>query len=247
MIVLGRPPNRLLRDWVESVRRYGPLYLAAYLFDLVRVRRAEHAERFDAACETDTAAIVYPWNLRSIRRDATPEVHAYEAAPTSLIRAALDAIPLRPRVFTFVDLGSGKGRVLLVASHLPFARIVGVELSQELHLISQENVRRYGSADQRCTTFSLLCMNAADYAFAPEPLVLFLNNPFGEGTIRRVIANLAASLRATPREVYVVYANPRFEALLRRAPFLRKVGQGGPWWRPWARYVIYAASTAPDR
>lgn len=238
VIILGRPAARLLRDWVESVRRYGPLYLAAYLFDLVRVQRAEHAEPFDGAFGTDTAAIVYPWNLRSVRRDATPEVHAYEAAPASLIRAALDAIALRPHAFTFVDLGSGKGRVLLVASHLPFARIVGVELSPELHLIAEENIRRYGAAEQRCTTFSLHCMNAADYAFAPGPLVLFLYNPFGGGTIRRVIANLAASLRATPREAYVIYVNPRFEAALRSAPFLRKVSRGGPWWRPWRRYII---------
>lgn len=209
MIILGRPPMSLLRDWVESVRRYGPLYLAAYLFDLVRVRRAERAEGFDVACGTDTAAIMYPWNLRSVRQDATSEVHAYEAAPASLIRAALAAIPLRPYEFTFVDLGSGKGRVLLVASHLPFARIVGVELSEELHRIAEENVRRYRSANQRCTMVSPLCMNAIEYGFGSEPLVLFLYNPFGESTIRHVLANLAASLRATPRDAYVICMNPR--------------------------------------
>jgi len=246
-MILARPPIRLLRDWVESVRRYGPLYLAAYLFDRVRVRRAERAEGFDAASGTDTAAITYPWNLPSVPREATSEVHAYETAPASLIRSALAAIPLRPGEFTFVDLGSGKGRVLLVASHLPFARIVGVELSEELHRIAQENVRRYRLADQRCTTFSLLCMNAVEYGFGSEPLVLFLYNPFGESTIRDVLANLAASLRATPRDAYVIYVNPRFEALLRSAPFLQIVARCGSWWRPWSRYAIYAASALAIR
>src|SRR5262249_30727923 len=120
-----------------------------------------------------------------------------------------------------------------------------VELSAELHQIAEENVRRYGSADQRCRTISLLCMNAAEYAFGPEPLVLFLYNPFGESTIRHVLANLAASLRVRPREAYVIYMNPRFEALLRSVPFLQRVGRGGSWWRPWSRYVIYAAA-APN-
>jgi len=246
VIILGRPPIRLLRDWIECVRRYGALYLVAYPFDLIRVRRAERAEGFDAAFGTDTAAITYPWNLRSVRRETTSEVHAYEAAPAALIRAALAHVPLPPDAFTFVDLGSGKGRVLLVASHLPFAKIVGVELSAELHQVAEENVRRYGSADQRCKAISLHCMNAIEYAFGPEPLVLFLYNPFGESTIRRVLANLAASLRARPREAYVIYMNPRFEALLRSVPLLRSVGRGGSRWRPWSRYVIYAASAAPN-
>ena len=246
VIALGRRSARLMRDWIESVRRYGPLYVAAFLFDLIRVRRAERAERFDAACGTDTAAIAYPWNLRSVRPIATSEVHAYEAAPASLIRAALASVPLWPDVFTFVDLGSGKGRVLLVASHLPFARIVGVELSAELHRAAEENIRRYRSADQRCTTISLLCMNATEYRFGSDPLVLFLYNPFGESTVRHVLANLAASLRAMPRSAYVIYMNPRFEPLLRSVASLQRVARGGSWWRPWSRYVIYAASTAQN-
>jgi len=245
VIVLGRRPARLLRDWIECIRRYGPLYLVAYLFDLIRVQRAERAEGFDTAFGTDTAAVMYPWNLRSVRRKATSEVHAYEAAPAALIRAALAAVPLRPDAFTFVDLGSGKGRVLLVASHLPFARIVGVELSVELHQVAEENIRRYRSADQRCRTISPLCMDATKYAFGSEPLVLFLYNPFGESTIRQVLANLATSLRAMPRDTYVVHMNPRFEALLRSSRFLRKLSEGGPRWRPWRGYVIYKASIAP--
>ena len=245
MTTLGRTPTRLLRDWIESIRRYGPLYLAAYLFDLLRVQRTERAEGFDMAFGTDTAAITYPWNLPSVRRNATSEVHAYEAAPVALIRAALAAVPLRPGVPTFVDLGSGKGRVLLVASHLPFAKIVGVELSAELQQVAEENIRRYRPADQRCKTISLLCMNATEYAFGPEPLVLFLHNPFGESTIRHVLTNLAASLRAMPRDAYVIYVNPRFEGLLRSARFLQRVGRGGSWWRPWSRYVVYAAECAP--
>jgi len=89
-------------------------------------------------------------------------------------------------------------------------------------------------------------MNAIEYGFGSEPLVLFLYNPFGESTIRHVLANLAASLRARPREAYVIYMNPRFEALLRSVPLLRSVGRGGSRWRPWSRYVIYAASAAPN-
>src|SRR5689334_23652607 len=36
-------------------------------------------------------------------------------------------------LFTFVDIGSGKGRVLLMAAEYPFPHIIGVELLPELH------------------------------------------------------------------------------------------------------------------
>lgn len=138
-------------------------------------------------------------------------------------------------------MGSGKGRVLLVASEFPFARIVGVELSRELHRIAEENVKQYRSASQKCAAFSLHCMNAVGYSFGPEPLVLFLSNPFGKKSLCRILDRLEDSLRARPREVFVVFVNPRFGAEKRSARFLRRVKKGGAWWRPWGRYVIYAA------
>jgi len=243
MTVLGRPLRQMLRDWMQSIRRYGAIYLAAYLFDLVRIRRAEAAEGFDARWGTETATVAYPWNLPSLRHApmSTPmsEIHAYQAAPGWLIREALDSIPLQPDKFVFVDLGSGKGRALLVASEFPFAKIVGVELSRELHQVAECNIRRYRSPSQRCASVVLHCMNALEYDFEAEPLVLFLANPFGRDSIESVVARLKISLHATPRQAYVIYVNPRFEASLRGAGFLRGVKRGGAWWRPWSRYVVY--------
>src|SRR5262249_29207143 len=152
------------------------------------------------------------------------EIHAYHAVPAWLIRETLNSIPLQPNVFAFIDMGSGKGRTLLAASEFPFAKIVGVEISRELSGIAEQNGMRYRSISQpRCTTFSLHCADAADYTFKAEPLVLFLSNPFGRETIRRVLAHLEASLVASPRKAYVIYVNPRFETLVRNAPILRKV------------------------
>jgi hypothetical protein len=238
-ITHGRLLSQLLQNWVKSVRRYGPLYIAAFPFDVVRVRRSEKAEGFDARFGTDTAEMAYPWNMTSVAHEHTSEIHAYHAAPAWLIREALKSIPLRPYAFVFIDMGSGKGRTLLVASEFPFAKIVGVELSRELATIAEQNLTSYRSKSQRCTTFSLSCTNAAEYTFEAEPLVLFLFNPFGKKTIRRVLANLQASLAASPRKVYLIYINPRFEAIIRTAPLFRKVRTGGAWWQPWSRYVIY--------
>jgi tRNA G46 methylase TrmB len=49
-------------------------------------------------------------------------------------RRVLRSLPLRDHSdYTFVDLGSGKGRMLLIASEFPFRRIVGVEMRRDLH------------------------------------------------------------------------------------------------------------------
>ena len=52
------------------------------------------------------------------------------------------------REFVFVDYGSGKGRVLMLAADYPFKRIVGVEFSPPLDRIARENIATLG-ADAR--------------------------------------------------------------------------------------------------
>ena len=237
--------GKVFRDGLESVRRYGWQDLGPYLFEVVsrRVHRAERTESFDARFGTDTGEVVFPWQLPSLGAARSAEIHAYEGTSASLVREILSRLPVQTDQFAFVDLGSGKGRALLVASEFPFAEIVGVELSHELHLIAQENVRRFRPAHQRATTFCLSCMDATQYDFGTKPLVLFLYNPFGRDTLRQVLTNLDASLEAAPRQAFLVYLNPRFESLLRTSSLIC-AGRGGGWWRPWRHYVIYAARSA---
>jgi SAM-dependent methyltransferase len=131
--------------------------------------------------------------------------------------------PLDLRDFTFIDLGSGKGRTLLMASDYPFRRIIGVELLPSLHEIAQENLRLYKSETQKCFALESICGDATDFPVPADPLVIFLFNPFPESGMRRMVANLGESLRAHPRPVYVLYHNPLLEHTLRESPLLRKI------------------------
>jgi len=208
-----------------------------YLFEYARTYIEERSEAFDARFGTDTSAPVF-------ERDQKTSVHFYVPTTPSVIYEILGSIPLQPNKFVFVDMGSGKGRALLVASEFPFAKIVGLELSDNLHRIAQENVRRYKPASQQCAAFDLKCMDARDYSYGDEPFVLFLFDPFGREILQTVIANLEASLRARPRAAYVVYVYPQYDDVLQKSPLLHKVRVGGPRWQPWSQYVVYAASTA---
>ena len=124
--------------------------------------------------------------------------------------------------FTFVDLGSGKGRALLMASDYPFRRIIGVELLPELHAIAQENVRKYSSPRQQCRSFELHCGDARRFRLPPEPLVVFLFDPFPGDILREVIAGVEQSVREAPRKLYLAYQNPISERALAESSGWRK-------------------------
>ena len=72
-------------------------------------------------------------------------------------------------------------------------------------------------------TSSPVCMDARDFQFPPEPLLVYLFDPLPEPGLARVIANLEQSLHETSQPVYVVYHNPEHEHLLARSAVLRKL------------------------
>jgi SAM-dependent methyltransferase len=157
---------------------------------------------------------------------------AYQPTEPAAFHEMLEALQQTPgpdqatlnfRDFTFIDLGSGKGRTLLMASDYPFRRIVGVELLPSLHRIARENVRQYKSESQRCCALESVCADATVFPFPDDPLVLFLFNPFPESGMRRVVANLERSLHAHPRPVFILYHNPLLEHTLSEAACLKKI------------------------
>jgi SAM-dependent methyltransferase len=215
MSILKSIVGSLRRDGIRgTLAQAGPFlsYLARGWYPMRVYRRDEAAEGFDDRYGTDTTAIVEPWNLSSI--EAHPlvrarEITVYSATSAMTFQSMLARIDLPWKELVFIDLGSGKGRTLLLASELPFRRIVGVEFARELHEVALRNVAIYRSPTQRCSAFDLSCMDAAAYRFPEDHLFLYLANPFG-GTLvlPQVLHHLAASLVAHPREVYVLYANP---------------------------------------
>src|SRR5262249_30130732 len=125
--------------------------------------------------------------------------------------------------FTFIDIGSGKGRVLLMAAHYPFRRIVGVELLPELHRVAQENIGKLKSDSQRYFSVESICGDACEFVFPPGPLVVYLFNPLPEARLKQLIDNLKRSLCENPRLAYVLYHNPLLEHVLSKNALLKKI------------------------
>jgi SAM-dependent methyltransferase len=125
--------------------------------------------------------------------------------------------------FTFIDLGSGKGRTLLMASDYPFRRIVGVELLPSLNQTAQQNLEKYHSESQRCFAIETICADATTFPLPAEALVIYLFNPFPESGLRRALRNLEESLTRHPRPIYVLYYNPQLQSVLNATGRLRGI------------------------
>jgi hypothetical protein len=152
---------------------------------------------------------------------------AYQPTESDLFHEMLDALRSQAhsdfREFVFIDLGSGKGRTLLMASDYPFRRVVGVELLPALHRTAQENLNKYRGESQQCFALESVCADATEFSFPAEPMILYLFNPFPEAGLRRMIAKLEQSLRSHSRAVYVLYHNPLLEHVLSASARLRKL------------------------
>jgi SAM-dependent methyltransferase len=153
----------------------------------------------------------------------------YFATEPWLFEQIVQALPIDFSQFTFVDLGSGKGRVLLMASAYPFQRIVGVEFMPELHRAAQTSIANYSNDRQLCGKIETVCMDARDFQFPLEPLVVYLFNPFSESTFTHVLQNLRRSVEQTPRQVYIAYRFTEFENLLAQATWLEKIAGTEQW------------------
>ncbi len=147
----------------------------------------------------------------------------YQPSDPETFHALMAQLPIDFAAFTFLDLGSGKGRALLMASDYPFRKIVGVELLAELHAIARDNVGRYSSQRQRCRNFELHCGDARRFPLPAEPLVIFLFDPFPEEILREVIEGVERSLKQTPRKVFLAYQNPISGWVIAESPVFHKL------------------------
>ena len=168
---------------------------------------------FDEQYGVETSGLLFPEDLASGKQKDLFNAGYFGVAP-SVLRQILERLALDYERFTFVDLGSGKGRALLIASEYPFRAIVGVELSAALHGIAESNILRYRGPAMRCLDVRAIEADATEYTFPSGPVLVYLWNPFSAPVFARVLANLEASLTNDLRDTYIVYIQPDLEGLL---------------------------------
>ncbi len=161
--------------------------------------KSRRADAFDELYRVETAREVSLFQLDIASRHESVGIH-YQPSPREVCDKLLASLPIHYEHFTFIDLGAGKGRVLLVGSRFPFRRLIGVEFARELVETARQNIERFHSRAE------MVHADAADYQFPSDNLVVYLYNPFGPEVLRPVLRSLQEISRR--HEVYVLYLNP---------------------------------------
>jgi len=219
-----------LREWWKNQRtHHGAAAAFIHIFreswQFLRESTPEQRRRRYGDVEYDwdhgvnTTSATVSWHDRLLGVLHSP----YQPTEPALFHAMLAALPIDFSKFTFIDLGSGKGRTLLMASDYPFQRIVGIELLPELNRTACENLTNYRNPSQTCFRLESICADARDFEFPAGPIVLYLFNPLPESGLIEVIRNLEKSFRDCPRSIFVLYHTPLLEHVLAHSTMLKKI------------------------
>jgi SAM-dependent methyltransferase len=220
-----------MRTIVMAVRKHGLVAIAREIPEYVTSLVAEAVDGFDRKHGTETTQIELAPTLdgESSAGEGTlhywPTLRVLFLSIMEQLRIALrrESAVCDFRDFTFIDMGCGKGRVLLMASDMAFRKIIGIDFSPRLVRIAQDNISRYGSRGDR---FEVLCCDGAAFEFPPNDTVLYFYYPFPDPLMSVVIGNLKRSLKEYPRELIVVFNHPCNAHLLDASGFLRQIGEG---------------------
>jgi SAM-dependent methyltransferase len=129
--------------------------------------------------------------------------------PTQIVplRTVLRKLNL-PKDGVFIDLGAGKGRVLLIAAQTGFQRIIGVEFSPELCAIARSNIKAFLRKTRITAQLEVVESDVAAFPIAREYNVFFMFHPFERIVLARLIDNLHSSQTQFPRKIWLICNNP---------------------------------------
>jgi SAM-dependent methyltransferase len=173
---------------------------------------------FDQAHGTNTSGLVPAQHLRT-GSPSDEHVTAYYGVAPSILRSLVQrwqasepAVPIEQ--WTFIDIGCGKGRAMLVASELGFRRVVGVELNPGLAEVARRNIAHWTAAHSsdptasRLSAMELLEQDALELELPRGPVLLFLFHPFEAPVLAQLLDSLDAQMAVRRKpHLDVLYVN----------------------------------------
>jgi predicted RNA methylase len=170
---------------------------------------------FDRTRHLDTNGIIEAAQL-DVSEPDKKHIHKYQPTRVRLFRKLMQSMRL-PTSQVFVDVGCGKGRILVAAAEYGFERIVGVEISPQLSATARRNIdicRRSGIRAE----IEVHCANILDVELRNDEAIFYLYWPFDRWAMQKLVAMLRASLRANEREMWLIVNNFSYDDFLGQDP-----------------------------
>src|ERR1039458_4258914 len=191
---------------------------------------------FDEEFGVRTSGLVVGRHLKSGHRHDRHATAYYGVAP-SVFRALVKRWQRsRPAAameeFSFLDVGAGMGRAVLLAAELPFRQVLGVELNPTLARIARRNLTVWRASGRVRTAMKIISGDAVEFRLPEGQCLAFLFNPFGAPVMRRLLTAWSQSkskaFAGQAGALDILYVNNEQESVLERQPgyarlFLGKV------------------------
>jgi SAM-dependent methyltransferase len=197
---IGYQLQRVVTWTIASVRQRGVSRTFTIAASVVEDRF------FDRRFGIETSQVV---NSDQLEASLANRAHAirYKATKARPFLDLLRRLQL-PADSTFVDVGSGKGRVLLLAAQLPFRRVVGIEFSRSLCEQARTNIEIFRRTGRTLAPIEVCEGDVTRHALRGDENVFFLYNPFDAVILSQFVENIRRSLATHPRPIWLIYSVP---------------------------------------
>lgn len=136
--------------------------------------------------------------------------YEYGASPRLILGWILKGLNEDLSRFSFIDYGSGRGRMLLTAAHWPFRIVHGIEFSSVLHDQATRNIAGYPRHHLKCKDVKSVCCDVMDYGPPKSDCILYFYNPFEAELLDRVIRKYSHGKdEDAERKVIIIYYNSK--------------------------------------
>jgi SAM-dependent methyltransferase len=191
---------------------------------------------FDQMYGTDTSGLVPASDLVT-GHENDEHVTAYYGVAPSILRTLVDhwrkaGPPKHITDYTFLDVGAGKGRAVMLASELPFRSVIGVELNPEMARIADANIsiwRKAHNADPTAGAIApmqIVLDDALNLELPATPTLIFLFHPFEAPVLKAFLQHVETAFASRPGTVDLLYVNTEHDSLFDRHPAFRQLWQG---------------------
>ncbi len=183
---------------------------------------------FDKKHQVETSGLIDSRKLASGQTNDSHITAYYGVAPsifTGLIDKWLNETdpPYDIDRYTFIDIGAGKGRAMLLASQMPFREVIGVELNPAMAAIAQRNIDHWTANETHLSPIRLLRQDATTFHFPSGPCLAFLFHPFEAPVMKRFLCGIETQFARRANKLDLLYVNAEHVLVLNRNPaFIRK-------------------------
>lgn len=205
------------RAW-RALRGRGVARSAQSLLDVLEDEWFErrHQVKTDGVHELDGLAI------RSKNRQ-----HGSQYMPVRVghLRRVLKLLPIDPGRWNLVDLGSGKGRVLVLADLMGFEKSIGVEFAADLCNAATANKLAFEKRHGRSSGIEVRHADVTAMSVAAAPTVFYAYNPFKSNVMAQAVQRIDEARALHGQPAWFCYTNPAAPTLIDDLPGAKRYAE----------------------